>query len=261
MQVFRDFSAMAMLCLFLAGCAVTPAPDMADTPVDSSVASSLFRAEEAYRARRSESDAVGMAEAVRDRMTVLAALDISSRLHSRKRDALLASTRIMMDETRQMAADDAEALSRIERMFAMENPDGQGVFSGLFGNRMVKSLRKVDVTVGMEMDIVLSAGMTEELRLPVVREAGTTIFVEPSREFAGFVPDLALLVLPVAASGGMTAEGCETVSDGGRLACFVPVGTHTEIDLVITNRSESRVSVVVFVSGDARSVGAALASE
>jgi hypothetical protein len=261
MQVFRDFSAMAMLCLFLAGCAVTPAPDMADTPVDSSVASSLFRAEEAYRARRSESDAAGMAEAVRDRMTVLAALDISSRIHPRVRDAFLASTRIMMDETREMAADDAEILAGIERMFAMENPAGEGVFSGLFGNGVVRSLRKVDVTVGMEMDIFLSAGMIEELRLPVVRDAGTTIFVEPSREFAGFVPDLALSVLPVAASGGTAAEGCETVSDGGRLACFVPAGTHTEIDLVITNRSESRVSVVVFVSGDARSVGTALASE
>jgi hypothetical protein len=261
MQGFRVFSGMAMLCLFLAGCAVTPSPGMPDAPVDSSVASSLFRAEEAYRTSRSESDAAGMAEAVRERMTVLSAMDISSRLHPRMRDAFLASTRIMMDETRQMAADDAEALSRIERMFAMENPAGEGVISGLFGDGVVGPLRKVDVTVGMELDVFLSAGMTEEFRLPVVRDAGTTIFVEPSREFAGFVPDLALSVLPVAAPGGGGAEGCDTVSDGGRLACFVPVGTHTEIDLAITNRSESRVSVVVFVSGDARSVGAALASE
>lgn len=259
MQVFRVFSGMAMLCLFLAGCAVTPSPGMADAPTDSSVASSLFRAEEAYRTSRSENDAIGMAEAVRDRMTVLDAMDRSSRFHPGVREAFLASTRIMMDETRQMAADDAEILARIERMFPMENPEG--VFSGLFGNGMVRSLRKVDVTVGMEMDIFLSPGMTEELRLPVVRDAGTTIFVEPSREFAGFVPDLALSALPVAAPGGMVAEGCDTVSDGGRLACFVPAGTHMEIDLVITNRSESRVNVVVFVSGDARSVGAALASE
>jgi hypothetical protein len=261
MQVFTGFSGMAMLCFFLAGCAVTPVPGTADAPIDSSVASSLFRAEEAYRTSRSESDAAGMAEAVRDRMTVLGAMDISSGLHPRMRDAFLASTRIMMDETRQMAADDAEALSRIERMFAMENPAGEGVISGLFGDGVVGPLRKVDVTVGMELDVFLSAGMTEEFRLPVVRDAGTTIFVEPSREFAGFVPDLALSVLPVAAPGGGGAEGCDTVSDGGRLACFVPVGTHTEIDLAITNRSESRVSVVVFVSGDARSVGAALASE
>ena len=261
MQVFRVFSGMAMLCLFMAGCAVTPSPGMADAPVDSSVASSLFRAEEAYRTSRSESDAAGMAEAVRDRMTVLDAMDISSRLHPHMRDAFLASTRIMMDETRQMAADDAEALSRIESMFAGEKPAGEGVISGLFGDGVIGPLRKVDVTVGMELDIFLSAGMTENLRLPVVRDAGTTIFVEPSREFAGFVPDLALSVRPVAAPGETATEGCETVSDGGRLACFVPAGTHTEIDLVITNRSESRVSVVVFVSGDARSVGAALASE
>jgi hypothetical protein len=261
MQVFRDFSAMAMLCLFLAGCAVTPALDMADTPVDSSVASSLFRAEEAYRARRSESDAVGMAEAVRDRMTVLAALDISSRIHPRVRDAFLASTRIMMDETRQMAADDPETLARIERMFATENPAGGGAMSGLLGHGAAGPLRKVNVTVGMELDIFLPSGMTEELRLPVVTDAGTTIFVEPSREFAGFVPDLVLSVVPVVAPGETATEGCETISDGGRLACFVPAGAHTEIDLVITNRSDSRVSVVVFVSGDARSVGTALASE
>ncbi|PQA88264.1 hypothetical protein CW354_08160 [Marinicaulis flavus] len=261
MPGFRVFSTIAMLCLFLAGCVVTPSPGMADAPVDSSVASSLFRAEEAYRTSRSENDAIGMAEAVRDRMTVLDAMEISSRIHPGVREAFLASTRIMMDETREMAADEAEILAEIERMFAMENPAEEGVFSGLFGKGVVRSLRKVDVTVGMEMDIFLSPGMTEELRLPVVKDAGTTIFVEPSREFAGFVPDLVLSVLPVVAPGETAAEGCETISDGGRLACFVPAGAHTEIDLVITNRSDSRVSVVVFVSGDARSVGTALASE
>lgn len=263
MKQQRFLKGFAIVCLFLAGCASTPTKqdrvDAIAAPQDMSVASNLYRAEAVYQASRSDEDAIGMAKAIRERLIVLDFLERDRRFRNDTQRALLKTTRIMKEETRAIAQNDKDTLSEVERLFAMDTNTSRGnILGGAFGKIGKDAIRKVDVTVGMEIDVYIEGGGTKTFELPVSRQAGTTIFVEPSRGYIGDSPELALQAWP---SGGNSSKGCETASDGGRLACFLPAGKHVEIDLVLTNHSTMSTNVIVFVSGDARSVGAALADE
>ncbi len=246
-----------LLVLSLVGCVSSPAAVAQAGPEDRSVASAFYRAEQAYQASQTRNDAIGMAHAVQKRKRVLDTLERNGRVGPTARLAFQVSTEAMQDETRRIANGNADTLARIDVIFSRRLYDGGLSSGGLFGSRNITGARQIDVTVGMELQAWLQPGRPEVLRLPVTKAAGTTVFVEPVQ---GLAP-LSLTVQPVASDGSSGGPGCQTVSDVGRLACFLPAGRHSELEIVLSNEGASRVTVVIFISGDARSVGAALASE
>ncbi|MEM9015193.1 MAG: hypothetical protein AAGB02_08820 [Pseudomonadota bacterium] len=121
--------------------------------------------------------------------------------------------------------------------------------------------RKVEMTIGLEMDATLLPGRPDTVRLPVDPTVGATIYVQPVGADLETPVDLSLTVTPVVRGAVAGEAACRVRANHGRLPCFVRAGDYAEIEVRLQNHGARKVAVLVFVSGDKTSVAAALAAQ
>lgn len=235
---------------------------------DGSVSHALFETEKGFQKSREAGDAIGMAEIVRDRLKILKRVgepDYKRRSSPspaqwrRMEHAIMSTSRVMIADARRAADGDPELLVRIDRMFPKDGylpTEDRQTFGGLFGTP-----RKVELTIGLEMDAVLVPGEPDIIRLPIDPSTGTTIYVQPARADVGAPVDLGLSVSPVDDAERVDAAVCDVRAAHGRLPCYIAPGEHSMIEMTLENLGRSRVSVLVYVSGNSTSVTAALDRE
>jgi len=210
-----------------------------------------------------------MAKAARDRLEIVERLKRLSpeidemspeaqQAYHRER-AILDSARAMLAAAKLTADGDSDTLARIDRMFPGVRPaqsDPENPFNGIIG-----SPRKVELTIGLEMDATVVPGQPDVMRLPVAAITGTTIYIQPGGTFANAPVDLHLTVTPLVDGTRLNALACDRREVHGRLHCFLRAGEHTDVELRLENHGAEAVPVLIFVSGNATSVAAALAPE
>jgi len=258
---------LPLLVGLLAGCANR----QVDTRIshdDFSIASTLLSIEQQFEERKSAGDAVGMARAAKARLEVLDVIAASDAVEGgegqlpvlRRQEAIETGALEMVSAARALARDNPGTLSRIERLFPPEQiaqSGGLGSFSGLIGER-----RAVKVTIGLEIDATLEPNVPERLQLPVDGTEGTTIYVQPiGRQYAEMPTELSMRVKRLPVAPDTDESVCAPRTKQGRLSCYVAPGEHTEVEITLTNHNHFRVPVLIFMSGNATSVTAALMQE
>lgn len=258
-----------LLCIGLfAGCTST-AERRSTERSDHSLAGLLYQSEQSFVTRQASGDPRGMAEAAKDRLRIIQQIDQASlatanvqtrRQQSMRRQSLLASVQDMRETAEETAKDDPAALAYIARLFPADTIAQSGDFSNLKG--MIGNRREVKMTIGLEVDATIAPDATETLRLPVAGTKGTTIYVQPTGhpQIENRV-DLSMRVTRNPVEAGGIRDMCTSRAQHGRLPCYVPPGEHTEIEITLENHDTKQVHVLIFVSGNAESVAAALVNK
>lgn len=224
-----------------------------------SVSSVLYTTEVMFLDANAKNDAIGMARAARARANLLEELTMDPRkAHRTHYRAIIGSTRAMIMSAKKAANGDPTILSQIDRMFPSEVQAQKGI-GNRFGNIAGISgrLRKVDVTIGLELEARLRPGVTFTKRMPVVPTSGTTIYVQPAGPYVDQVTDMVLTVYGYPRPKGHKEPVCVVEATNGRMPCYLPQGDFTDVDIKIENRSKDAIPVVVFISGNADSVARA----
>lgn len=252
----------------LSACA-TPPKEARSPTRESSLASALYTSELEYLDREMANDAYGMARAAKTRLELIERIGDETHLDndiqdefrlSRLNASLLASVRDMVASAKITAADNPDALARIDRLF----PSTQAAQSGWLGgfNGLTGGRREVKVTIGLEIDATLAPNAEESVRLPVNSSSGTTIYVQSVGHH--LVETTAALIMHVSRRPGGSDEWepveCPETS-AARLPCYVPIGDHSEIEISLKNLSKTKAEIQIFVSGNAESVAASLTAE
>lgn len=251
-------AAFALVLVSCSTAAQTTEPKAARANLDNSIASTLYETGLKFEAERKKGRSLGMANAARDRAIIVETL----RLKGDNRTstyAISASIRDMLDEARRAANGDKETLLSIDRLFPNSMPAQSNSNQNL--RRLFGTPRKVQVTIGLEMDVRLSGGTIESKIIPVNSALPTTVFVRPALGALGKDLDIALKVSPVAVDGNTISEACQIKDKIHECACVVQPGDFSEIEISIANKSESNIALLVFVSGNATTLATAFTPE
>ncbi|AFJ02711.1 hypothetical protein Q7C_1562 [Methylophaga frappieri] len=216
--------------------------------------------------RQAAGDAYGMARAAKSRLNLVEQLDsntLEQNTHrfdlksDQRRSAILASARDMVEAANRMAADDEDTLRRIEQLSPLTpatQPSLLGGFAGIIG-----SLREVKMTIGLEVQATLSPAEKDSIRLPVDGSQGTTIYAQPAGH--QHLETAAKITMNISRYA-QNEESWKSVicpeTTAARLPCFVPPGDHSEIEINLQNNGDSGIDVLVFISGNAKTVATSM---
>ena len=261
--------AVVLLSAMCAACTSGAQSSPSQQSSDRSLASVLYASESAFAHSQDDGDAIGMARAARERLGIIVQLqnlapfadDLSPEAQQAfaREDALLGSARSMLEAAKRAADGNPDIQAKIDRMFpsvAAQQSGSDSPFSGIIG-----SPRKVELTIGLEMDARLEPSYPDVMRLPVAAATGTTIYVQPAGTFANRQVDLQLTVTPFTNGDSLESLACDRRETHGRLHCFLAPGSHDGVEIKLENHGQETVPVLIFVSGNATSVAAALARE
>ena len=262
---------LGLTSLLITGCvsqAKTPPTLSADAfdPYESSLASALYQSEVRFLERQTAGDAYGMARTAKSRLNLVKRLEANppeedtrgfDLKSDQRRAAILTSVRNMVEAANRMAADDEDTLRRIEQLSPLtpaKRSNRLGGFTGIFGG-----LREVKMTIGLEVQATLSPTEKDSIRLPIDGSQGTTIYAQPAGHQH---PETAAKITMNISRYAQNEESWKSVicpeTTAARLPCFVPPGDHSEIEISLQNNGDSGIDVLVFISGNAKTVATSM---
>ncbi|MAM86182.1 MAG: hypothetical protein CME36_02605 [unclassified Hahellaceae] len=216
--------------------------------------------------RQTAGDAYGMARTAKSRLNLVKRLEANppeedtrgfDLKSDQRRAAILTSVRNMVEAANRMAADDEDTLRRIEQLSPLtpaKRSNLLGGFTGIFGG-----LREVKMTIGLEVQATLSPTEKDSIRLPIDGSQGTTIYAQPAGHQH---PETAAKITMNISRYAQNEESWKSVicpeTTAARLPCFVPPGDHSEIEISLQNNGDSGIDVLVFISGNAKTVATSM---
>lgn len=258
------FSSLIVVVL-CAGCLKTNDLAQEKPTPDRSLASVFAETEFAFQRAKEKGDALGMARAAKERADILSHIETAA-LGKRNptgisNRALLEqvisdAVRSMLKEARFAANGDEILLLRIERLFPATTPNQYGINS--LGGGISGKLRKVEITVGLEIDVTLIPKKEYVARLPADSTTGTTIFVQPVGVYDTKIFDIKMEVASVTDGLTATPPSCDVSAKHGRLPCFLSPGKYSDVELRLVNHGSGAVNILIFVSGNEDIVRAVL---
>lgn len=249
-----------VLFIALTACSTMSVPPRPSVSQDESVAKLLYRTNLEFEAERLKGSSLGMAYATRDRHELIQTLVHAEQTRTPAFRSIVATTRKMVDQARSAANEDEQILAAIEQLVPNLGPFQSGSEDSFGMNGLFGKARKVDLTIGLEMDADLRPGLSDEVVIPVDASKPTTIYVQPTEAFVGEPLNLTMQVHEVGSAAMLESPVCDIERAHTQLACLVPPGAFTHVRIRLENKGTVSVSVIVFVSGNAGSVSAALAS-
>lgn len=249
---------LILLTVACVGCTTTERPATALSKTDTSIANRLYQSGLEFKEKQKTGDSLGMAYAARDRAHIVETLN----LHEGKRGAAIAiaaSTKMMILEAERAAKGDEHSLLLIRKLFPTDARAQQG--SGWRPNQLFGKARKVDVTIGLEMDVRIDPGTVESTIVPVSPSMATTVFIHPAPGFSEDELNLNFRVSSAGQASNSNTSICHIEGPNRLFACVIKRGDFSNIEIAIENKAVAEVGLLVFVSGNAASVATAFAPQ